>query len=233
LKPISSTIKLFNKLINRAFGIELRRSNLSRVAPYHLNWYYGSRFANFHNLMSQIKYVEGDVVECGVGKGSTLFSMSLLSILLEQNRTFYGFDSFQGLPEPTQEDKPESDPDKIFKGRFTWSKQETIDSMLLNGLPEEFLENKIHLIEGWFENTFQEYKGNGVALLHIDVDNYMPYKESLEHFYPLVNKGGAITFDEYNDPVWAGATKAVDEFFSDKPEQVIKSKFYRCYVIKE
>ena len=61
----------------------------------------------------------------------------------------------------------------------------------------------------------------------------MPYKESLEHFYPLVNKGGAITFDEYNDPVWAGATKAVDEFFSDKPEQVIKSKFYRYYVIKE
>ena len=182
-----------------------------------------------------IDQVQGDYCEFGCFTGASLNHAlnSYKKYMSHKKMTFYGFDSFLGLPEPTQEDKPESDPDKIFKGRFTWSKQETIDSMLLNGLPEEFLENKIHLIEGWFENTFQEYKGNGVALLHIDVDNYMPYKESLEHFYPLVNKGGAITFDEYNDPVWAGAPKAVDEFFSYKPEQVIKSKFYRYYVIKE
>tara|TARA_B100000925_G_C21825919_1_gene394995 strand:+ start:134 stop:289 length:156 start_codon:yes stop_codon:yes gene_type:complete len=35
-----------------------------------------------------------------------------------------------------------------------------------------------------------------------------------------MSKGGCIVFDDYNTKQWPGATKAVDEFLSDKPEEI-------------
>lgn len=46
------------------------------------------------------------------------------------------------------------------------------------------------------------------------------YKLSLETLYDKVRPGGAIMFDEYGDDRCPGATKAIDEFFGDKPETV-------------
>ena len=39
--------------------------------------------------------------------------------------------------------------------------------------------------------------------------------------YDKVVTGGIIMFDEYADPRWVGARKAIDEFFADKPESVL------------
>jgi len=35
-------------------------------------------------------------------------------------------------------------------------------------------------------------------------------------------EGGVIVFDDYHAKKWPGATKAIDEFFLDKPEQPLK-----------
>jgi hypothetical protein len=43
----------------------------------------------------------------------------------------------------------------------------------------------------------------------------------MEFFYPRMEKGGIILFDEYNDPPWIGCNKAIDEFLEDKPESPI------------
>jgi hypothetical protein len=49
--------------------------------------------------------IEGDFVECGVWKGGNLI---LLQKLIEKakinNRKIYGFDTFTGMPKPTQHD---------------------------------------------------------------------------------------------------------------------------------
>jgi len=55
---------------------------------------------------------------------------------------------------------------------------------------------------------------------HIDCDAYKPHLECLEYIYPNLTKGGCIVFDDYGSKAWPGAKKAVDEFFSDKVEDI-------------
>ncbi|MFX1391778.1 MAG: TylF/MycF/NovP-related O-methyltransferase [Promethearchaeota archaeon] len=52
-----------------------------------------------------------------------------------------------------------------------------------------------------------------IALLYLDFDLYEPTKVALEHFFPLVPKGGIVAFDELNALKWVGETKALKEFF--------------------
>ena len=59
-------------------------------------------------------------------------------------------------------------------------------------------------------------------------------KDCLEHFYPLVVKGGIIAFDEYQSKdAYPGCKKAVDEYFNGK-EKILHSEIIdRYYIIKE
>ena len=64
------------------------------------------RMPYFYTLMSLIKDIDGDIVECGVGRGNSLAMIVLSTELIKSSheRNFYGFDSFEGFPEPTKED---------------------------------------------------------------------------------------------------------------------------------
>ena len=76
-----------------------------------------------------------------------------------------------------------------------------------------------------FPNSYAKnvIKNKKFKFVHLDVDNYQPYKESLEFFYDKMVPGGIILFDDYDCDCCPGANKAVDEFFSDKPEVIQKS----------
>ena len=56
----------------------------------------------------------------------------------------------------------------------------------------------------------------------------------LENLYPKVSPGGIVAFDEYHDPLWVGASKAIHEFFGEDVEiresDVLPGKYY---LIKE
>ena len=78
----------------------------------------------------------------------------------------------------------------------------------------------MRLVKGFFDNTLSSYEGR-IALLHLDGDLYESYKVPLATLYDKVVRGGIIMFDEYADPRWTGARKAIDEFFADKPEVVV------------
>lgn len=81
----------------------------------------------------------------------------------------------------------------------------------------------IKLIKGYFKDI----KFNKpIALLHIDGDLYQSYKDALTVLFPLVVKGGIIIFDEYNEPAWPGATKAVDEFFQKDIQKNLSGKYF-------
>jgi len=55
-----------------------------------------------------------------------------------------------------------------------------------------------------------------VALLNLDLDIYEPTLVALEHFVPLMVKGGIIIADEYALETFGGETKAIDEYFRKK-----------------
>ena len=201
---------------------------------YPLHEYCARRFVHFYELLCQIYTVPGDIVECGVATGETLFYQAVITRMFEQDRYIYGFDSFRGLSRPGREDEPERSESEVCEGRFSYSKEYVAQRLLANGIDREFFHSRICLIEGWLSDTLNEYQGSGIAFLHLDVDLYEPYKQALESLYPKVNPGGIIAFDEYRDPLWVGATKAIDEFFGNKEEihssHVLPDKYY---VIRE
>ena len=66
---------------------------------------FNKNYLYYKRLYDSIKNIEGDIVECGVGKGISF--LTLVNLVKEEGlgRKIYGFDSFEGFPEPSQYDK--------------------------------------------------------------------------------------------------------------------------------
>ena len=190
-----------------------------------------SRFLHFYNLLNDIKGLNGVIVECGVGVGQSLFHFSAICNSIGKPRHIYGFDTFEGIPDPISED---GEWNTNIGGDWNYSQKRVRENLLLAGLDEEFISTNITLVPGKFAQTLPNYAGKGpIALLHIDADIYESYKIVLESLYDYVVPGGIIAFDEYLNVRWPGATKAIDEFFEQKPEKIVKSPVIeRYYTVK-
>lgn len=174
------------------------------------------RYLYFTDMIERVRHVDGDIVECGVSIGHGALLFTLLSDYFGRPRIYYGFDSFEGFPDPVAKD--EITP---IKGKDFWaSPPDTVLKVLRDGrVPDETIRDRIRLVKGWFDNTLVNYEGK-IALLHLDCDLYESYRVSLDALFSKVQPGGVIMFDEYGDTRWPGATKAIDEFFEDKPERI-------------
>ena len=152
-------------------------------------------------------------------------SLMMFAFLIKDSgrRHLYGFDSFEGFPEPAFEDRddsPETRRRDVQRGQnkahlnITWQ-------FLLNNLTdtrgkrdEQFVNTHITLIKGDFNQTLLDYPGKQIVLLHIDCNLYEGNLTVLETLYHRVANGGLILFDEYKENKFPGATKAIDSFFS-------------------
>lgn len=189
------------------------------------------RYLYYKDMVEKVETVEGDIVECGVSIGHGALLFTLLCDYIGTPRAYYGFDSFEGFPDPVEKD--ETTP---IKGKGFWaSPPETVLKVLRDGrLSDDVIRQRIHLVKGWFDQTLALYEGR-IALLHLDCDLYASYKLSLHTLYEKVEPGGVIMFDEYKDARWPGASKAIDEFFRDRPEAIQShSKCnWKYYVVKQ
>jgi O-methyltransferase len=161
--------------------------------------------------------IPGCFVECGVWKGGSSALMALAIKDAGQERHLHLFDSFEGLPEPTEKDGEEA---AAYSGTRNQGKLVTIDlcragvdevrHLILDkiNVPEPF----VHFHPGWFQNTVpMDAKRLGpIALLRLDGDWYDSTKICLEHLYPLLSPGGIIIMDDYF--AWEGCRKATDEY---------------------
>lgn len=183
------------------------------------------------DLYKLAENVSGNVVECGVGRGRTFLYFSYLLSRGGKGRDLWGFDSFEGFPEPTAEDASARNPKK---GEWSGVSPENILSVLrVAGIPEDFILHRVHLVKGFVEDTLRQYDRTPIALLHIDLDLYQAYTVTLEMLVPFVAKGGVVLFDEYGVTRWPGATKAVDEFLQKHPYLLRQHPSGKFYFIKE
>ena len=189
------------------------------------------RMKYFFDISSNL---EGNIVECGVGKGRTLFY--LMTFLYDNSshkfKKLWGFDSFRGFPSI---DGAESSVRNPKKGEWGGTEVEDIKKIMLSGgIPEPYVDKKLMLVEGFFQDTLSKYNNEPIAFLHLDVDLYISYKITLEYFYPYVVSGGVIVFDEYGELNWPGATKAIDEFTElYNCELEYSVEFDKYYIIKK
>ena len=165
--------------------------------------------------------IEGAFVECGVWRGGSAMAMALtLNTLDIDTRDIYLYDTFSGMPEPSEEDislggSPANivfQSKKISANSSDWCFSE-IDEVRKNlnrtGYPEE----KFHLISGKVEDTLPVNAPERIALLRLDTDWYESTKHELVHLFPLLTKHGVLIVDDYGH--WKGARKAVDEYISE------------------
>lgn len=153
--------------------------------------------------------IEGDTAECGVYKGCASHTILLSNQLSKHSKHHYIFDSFEGLSLP-------SDQDNSYWHKGDLSIGEQIVAKNLRDFDAKTL------IKGWIPTGFDQVKNRKFSFVHINVDLYEPTLESIRFFYPLLSTGAILICDDYGFESCVGATKAIDEFLSDKDEKMIK-----------
>jgi len=192
-----------------------------------------SRFLYYQNLFKQTESIDGDIVECGVGMGKSFLSLALLIKCNSDNRNIWGFDSFEGFPEPSKVDKEAERNPK--KGQYSVSLA-SINKMLRENIDDEhFLRTRTTLVKGYFEKTLKTLPVSKISLLNLDVDIYESYLTCLTELYPKLSIGGIVTFDEYvrEGNNFPGGVKAINEYFEGKEVIFERDRFYGKYYVRK
>jgi len=177
-------------------------------------------------LFNKVIEVPGDIIECGVFKGSGIFTWLKLKQILSPNsfKKIIGFDFFntkelvEGLSGIDRERM-----DNLFKQRkfdLTEDYIEYLNKMIIDA---GFNDGDFELIKGDVCKTSFEFiskrPGAKISLLYLDLDLEKPTYESLTAFWPRVSKGGIVVFDEYAYHQWSEAL-GVDKFVDENNLQV-------------
>jgi|SRR6188472_3146308 O-methyltransferase len=162
--------------------------------------------------------IPGAFVECGVWRGGS--QQAVAYTLLERgvtDRDLHLFDTFTGMPQPTEKDRRyDGRPavellertDKTAKVWAVAGLEDVRSGMAETGYPPE----RIHFHPGRVEQTIPAAAPAQIAILRLDTDWYASTLHELEHLYDRVPSGGVLFFDDYG--YWAGAREAVDEFLA-------------------
>jgi O-methyltransferase len=176
------------------------------------------------NLIKSLHYInqnklEGDIVECGIWRGGNLFLAKKIQDLYYKNikRTFYGYDTFEGMPEPSVYDGEKVV--QIYKNFLKKGERWTEASLddVENSIKKLFLSlDDFNLVKGKVQDTLINKKNlpSKISLLRLDTDFYESTKVELEILYPLLVQKGVLIIDDYGD--FIGCRKAVDDYFFNK-----------------
>ena len=154
-----------------------------------------------------------------------------LTLLKEKKdkKDLYLFDTYEGMSKPT-------DLDVSFEGKKANSQFEenkksedstdwcfaSLDEVKQNVMKTDYSTEKLHFIKGKVENTLPEYAPKQISLLRLDTDWYESTKHALNHLFPRLVSGGVLILDDYG--YWAGAKKAVDEYFAQNKTQILLNR---------
>jgi len=155
--------------------------------------------------------VPGDVCEFGVAQGAT--SALLASELLEGDRRLWLFDSFEGLPKPTEKDVLIDDIFGLgsmerYQGTMSYGPEHVRGRLREVAFPEA----RVEIVPGFIEKSITAGRVPcQVCFAYVDFDFYEPIKVALEFLDGVVAPGGHVMVDDYG---WfsSGAQTAVHEF---------------------
>jgi O-methyltransferase len=174
--------------------------------------------------------VPGSIVECGVFRGASMMAAALeLSRLGVSDRELVLFDTFSGMPAPS--DKDVSVGGQVAYGTWkrlqlgnetsTWAAA-SLDEVRQNMLSTGYDPDRIHLVKGKVEDTLPGAAPEEIALLRLDTDWYESTRHELIHLFPRISPGGVLILDDYGH--WAGARCAADEYFRDEGVRIFLNR---------
>ena len=164
--------------------------------------------------------VDGDYYEFGLFRGYTFLQAynHCRELGLEQV-SFYGFDSFEGLPPAEGIDQTDG---RFFQGQFACSRQEVEKSLQAEGVDLD----QVALVEGFYEDSLTDslrrqhpFKTASVVLL--DCDYYSSTKTAMDWMEPYLVVGTVLLFDDwfsYGESNELGQQKAFGEYLHSHPQ---------------
>lgn len=190
-----------------------------RVMPYSLVGASGLEATYAAALDAIENGAAGCFVECGVAQGGCSALMAMVAGEHGNGRKMWLFDSFEGLPSPTENDfdapgeRTGMHVRPLVRGSCLGTQQE-VEGLLFSKFMLD--RNKVVLVKGWFQETLPQYRNKvgPVALLRLDGDWYESTKCCLENLYDQVVSRGWIIIDDYE--TCYGSKRAVDEFLAAK-----------------
>jgi O-methyltransferase len=172
-----------------------------------------------------VRYVAGNdipgaIVECGVWKGGSMMAVALTLLALgKQDRDLHLFDTFEGMPEPSELDishegtaaTTDFEKTRISDDSSEWCRA-PLDLVQQAVRSTGYDPSRIHLVKGKVEDTIPDAAPGQIALLRLDTDWYESTRHELEHLFPRLSTGGVIVIDDYGH--WQGARQATDEYLA-------------------
>jgi O-methyltransferase len=186
--------------------------------------------------------LQGDVCEFGVAQGAT--SALLANEIANTNKALWLFDSFEGLPKPSEKDDLLDDILDLgsmskYEGRMSFAAIKAKKRLQKVNFPPE----RVKIVEGFIEQTaLQKELPERVCFAYLDFDFYEGTRIVLNLLKTRLSAGGTVMVDDYG---WfsSGAQKAVDEFMQSnansfeffKPSRWIwdKSSVHYCLLRKK
>lgn len=186
-----------------------------------------------YDMGLKYKDVPGIYCECGVAAGAQVIAMAYAA----PNKTIYAFDSFQGVPLPSNKDNQmpgikflteaeqralPNPGEQLLEttGATSVSYNDFWDHVKNSGVDT----SHIWGVEGWFEETLPLFvkdvflKDGGISILRLDGDLYNSTYVCLKYLYPKVIKGGLVIIDDWALP---GCRQAVMDYFEHNPLHVL------------
>ena len=123
-----------------------------------------------------------DYLEFGVFEGDSIRQWCALNA--NANSRFFGFDSFEGLPED-------------------WHSGKRKDAFSTDGKIPEIADPRVSFVAGWFQKSLRgfmaSYRPQSQIVIHIDCDLYSSTLYCLTTLDPMLSPGTLIVFDDFFD----------------------------------
>jgi hypothetical protein len=184
-------------------------------------------------LYNEVKDLPGDIVECGVFKGTGLYSFLKLKQLYNPNsvKKVIGFDFFNtdDLLNSINNEMDRETMSVLFNGR-DFKHEKNYDTFLHEQiLTHGFLDTDFQLVQGDVSLTTKNFSQNNpgfkISLLYLDLDLEEPTYNTLVNLWDNVVKGGIVVFDEYGYHKWS-ESKGVDRFIEEKKLEIKTLNYY-------
>lgn len=168
--------------------------------------------------------IPGDIVECGVWRGGHIAIAGILRRELGFDRRIWAYDTFAGMTAPTEHDQKavnQVDANAKFAdlergGHNEWC-YASIEDVRQNFATLVGADAELKTVKGAVQDTLLDPANlpEKIAILRLDTDFYDSTRAEMEILYPRLSPGGVLIVDDYGE--WAGARKAVDEYFAGQP----------------
>ena len=164
------------------------------------------------DYLHKVLLLEGDICEFGVAQGAT--SALLAYEIRDTRKKIWLFDSFEGLPEPSEKDILINDvcglgSIEAYKGEMACPEDMVRARLSDIGFPPD----RINIVPGFLEDTIHNaHLPEKVCFAYIDFALYEPTLIALQYLDKVLVRDGIIGIDDY-DFFSKGVKTAVDEFY--------------------